>query len=249
MTGRCVIVSGGSRGLGAGIVERFLREGDRVATFSRSQTPQTDAWAQSHPDAFHFAPLDMTDRSAHRDFLAGVEERFGDVEVLVNNAGVAHTSLLALSDDEAVDRVIDLNLKGTISLTRRVARSMLPWGRGRIINISSIVGLSGYRGLSVYSATKAALDTLAEPRAVAAQEEARELGARGITVNSVAPGYLTTEMSESLGDRETLQIVSRTPLGRLGDPDDVAGTVCFLASDDAKFITGQTLVVDGGITC
>lgn len=242
MTGRCVIVSGGSRGLGAGIVERFLREGDRVATFSRSQTPQTDAWAQSHPDAFHFAPLDMTDRSAHRDFLAGVEERFGDVEVLVNNAGVAHTSLLALSDDEAVDRVIDLNLKGTISLTRRVARSMLPWGRGRIINISSIVGLSGYRGLSVYSATKAALDGFT-------RSLARELGSRGITVNSVAPGYLTTEMSESLGDRETLQIVSRTPLGRLGDPDDVAGTVCFLASDDAKFITGQTLVVDGGITC
>jgi len=119
---------------------------------------------------------------------------------------------------------------------------MLSLGWGRIINISSIVGLSGYRGLSVYSATKAALDGFS--RALA-----RELGSRNITVNSVAPGYLTTEMTEELGEKQRKQIVGRTPMGRMGSSDDVAGAVHFLASDEAGFVTGQVLVVDGGISC
>ena len=119
---------------------------------------------------------------------------------------------------------------------------MLSLGRGRIINISSIVGLSGYRGLSVYSATKAALDGFT-------RSLARELGSRNITVNSVAPGYLTTEMTETLADRQARQIIGRTPLGRLGDPAEVADLVKFLASEQAAFITGQVIVIDGGITC
>ena len=138
--------------------------------------------------------------------------------------------------------VIDTNLKGTLYLTRAVSRPMLSLGWGRIINISSIVGLSGYRGLSVYSATKAALDGFS--RALA-----RELGSRNITVNSVAPGYLTTEMTEELGEKQRKQIVGRTPMGRMGSSDDVAGAVHFLASDEAGFVTGQVLVVDGGISC
>ena len=119
---------------------------------------------------------------------------------------------------------------------------MLSLDWGRIINISSIVGLSGYRGLSVYSATKAGLDGFT-------RSLARELGARNITVNSVAPGYLTTEMTEELDSRQTRQIVGRTPLGRLGSPEDVAKVVAFIASDNASFITGQVIVVDGGISC
>ncbi len=237
-----VLVSGGSKGLGAGIVQDFLDNGYKVATFSRSSTPQIEAWQAAFPERFFFAPLSLTDKAACRDFLQTVEARLGAVNVLVNNAGVANTSLLALESDEAVDNLVELNIKGSIFLTRLVCRSMLTGDWGRIINISSIVGLSGYRGLSVYSATKAALDGFT-------RSLARELGARNITVNSVAPGYLTTEMTEELDDRQTRQIVNRTPMGRLGSPHDVAKVVSFIASEDASFITGQVIVVDGGITC
>ena len=129
----------------------------------------------------------------------------------------------------------------SIHITRAVVRRMLRQGSGRIINISSVVGVSGYRGLSVYSASKAAIDGLT--RAMA-----RELGARGITVNSVAPGYMLTEMSTTLDDAQLVQITRRTPLGRLGEPEDVAAAVQFLASPDSAFITGQVLVVDGGLS-
>ena len=239
---KTVLVSGGSRGLGAGIVQRFLDLGYKVATFSRNSTPQVEAWQQSFPDEFYFASLSLTDRNACKEFVMTVERDFGAIDVLVNNAGVANTSLIALESDDAIDKVVDLNLKGTFYLTRQVCRSMLSLDWGRIINVSSIVGLSGYRGLSIYSATKAGLDGFT-------RSLARELGARNITVNSIAPGYLTTEMTEDLDDRQTRQIVGRTLLGRLGTPEDVAGAVAFLASDAAAFITGQVIVVDGGITC
>jgi 3-oxoacyl-[acyl-carrier protein] reductase len=161
--------------------------------------------------------------------------------VLVNNAGVARDGVLALFRDEDIDQVIDLNLRATIHITRLVARRMLTQHSGRIVNISSIVGLSGYRGLSVYSATKAALDGFT--RAMA-----RELGSKGITVNSVAPGYLRTEMSHGLDEAQLVQISRRTPAGRLGEPEDVAAAVRFLVSSEAGFISGHVLVVDGGLT-
>lgn len=239
---RTVLVSGGSRGLGAGIVQQFLEDGHKVATFSRNSTSQVEQWEKDYPDSFYFASLSLTDDEGCRSFVTDVEEKFGAVEVLVNNAGMANTALVALESNEAIDRLVDLNLKGTFYLTRRVVRSMLSLRWGRIINISSIVGLSGYRGLSVYSATKAGLDGFT-------RSLARELGARNITVNSVAPGYLTTEMTEELDSRQTRQIVGRTPLGRLGNPEDVAKVIAFISSDDAAFITGQVIVVDGGITC
>lgn len=239
---RRAVISGGSKGLGAAIVEQFLRNGYTVATFSRRETPQVEQWLRDYPDRFFFRAFSLTDSAECKAFIAEFQDRFGAIDTLVNNAGVANTSLIALENDDAIDRVVDLNLKGTFYLTRQVTRSMLSLDRGRIINISSIVGLSGYRGLAVYSATKAGLDGFS--RALA-----RELGSRKITVNSVAPGYLTTEMTEELDTRQMRQIVGRTPLGRLGTPEDVAKVVSFLASDDADFITGQTIVVDGGITC
>lgn len=238
---RTVLITGGSRGLGAGLVSSFLALGDNVATCSRSRTATVDGWATQHGDRFSHLSLDLGGRGAAESLIQGVIARFGQIDVLVNNAGIARDGVLPLFPDEAIDEMIDLNLRGTIHLTRLVTRRMLRQGSGRVINISSIVGLSGYRGLSVYSATKAALDGFT-------RSLARELGSRGITVNSVAPGYLRTEMTHGLDAAQLRQIVRRTPGGRLWEPEDVAAAVRFLASDEAAFITGQTLVVDGGLT-
>jgi 3-oxoacyl-[acyl-carrier protein] reductase len=238
---RVVLVTGGSRGLGAGLVSSFLDLGDNVATCSRSRTPEVDGWCAGCADRFHYEAVDLADSSAAESLVDGVIGRFGSIDVLVNNAGIARDGVLALLTDDQIDDVIDVNLRATIHLTRVVARRMLLKRAGKIINISSIVGLSGYRGLSVYSATKAALDGFT-------RSLARELGSRSITVNSVAPGYLRTEMSHGLDDAQLAQIVRRTPAGRLGDPADVAAAVRFLASEEAGFITGQVLVVDGGLT-
>jgi 3-oxoacyl-[acyl-carrier protein] reductase len=239
---KIVAVSGGSKGLGAAIVQSFLDAGYRVASFSRSSTPQVESWRTSHPNDFYFEEMDITSKQACAQFVKNVEQELGAIEILINNAGMADTSLLALASDESIEDLLDINLKGTFYLTRHVSRSMLSLGWGRIINISSIIGLSGYRGLSVYGATKAGLDGFT--RALA-----RELGPRNITVNSIAPGYLTTEMTDVLDEKQHQQISRRTPLGRLGTPEDVTGLVSFLSSEQANFITGQVLVVDGGISC
>lgn len=241
---RTVLVTGGSRGLGAGIVQSFLDCGDRVATCSRSETDAVRAWRSDprYADRFLFVEADLADREQSSRFVKAVLAQWGSVDVLVNNAGVARDGILGLFSDEDSDVVIDLNLKATIHLTRQVVRNMLAHGGGRVVNISSIVGLTGYRGLSVYGATKAALDGFS--RALA-----RELGSRKITVNSVAPGYLRTEMSHGLDQAQLDQIVRRTPAGRLGEPEDVARVVQFLVDERNDWITGQVLVVDGGLTC
>ena len=241
---RVVVVTGGSRGLGAGLVQTFLDAGDRVATCSRSSTPATDAWTKDPAlaERFEYVPgVDLADRAACASFVHRVLDRFGRIDALVNNAGLARDGVLGTFADADVDAVVDLNVKGTVQMTKLVVRRMLLQGSGRVINISSIVGLSGYRGLSVYGATKAAIDGFT--RAMA-----RELGSRGITVNAVAPGYLRTEMTHGLDEEQMGQIARRTPAGRLGEVEDVAGVVRFLASDDARFITGQVIVVDGGLT-
>ncbi|MEZ0579760.1 3-oxoacyl-ACP reductase family protein [Nocardioides sp. MH1] len=239
---RTVVITGGSKGLGAGIVQSFLDSGDRVATCSRSATPQIKEWEADFGDRFLFREADISDREQSGAFVKAVTDQWGAVDVLVNNAGVARDGILALFSDEDTDTVIDLNLKGTIHLTRAVVRSMLTQRAGRIVNISSITGLTGYRGLTVYGATKAALDGFT--RALA-----REVGSRNITVNSIASGYLKTEMSHGLDDGQLGQIVRRTPAGRLGDPDDIARAVQFLVDERNDWITGQVLVVDGGLTC
>lgn len=240
---RTVIVTGGSRGLGAVLVRSFLDSGDRVATCSRAGTDETKALAADPNLAgrYLFDEVDLADRDARAAFVKTVIHEFGSIDVLVNNAGVAPEGVLALFPEEGIDRAIDLNLKGTIGLTRLVVRRMLVQHAGTIVNVSSVVGLTGYRGLTVYGATKAALDGFT--RALA-----RELGGVGITVNSVAPGYLRTEMTVNMQEIHLGQIERRTPLGRLGEPEDVAGAVQFLASPAASFITGHVLVIDGGLT-
>jgi 3-oxoacyl-[acyl-carrier protein] reductase len=240
---RVVIVTGGSRGLGAGIVQSYLDSGDRVATCARSRTAEIDRW-EKDPELdgrFIFHEVDLSNREQTAGFVKSVVESWSVIDVLVNNAGVARDGILGLATDEDIDMVIDLNLKGTLNMCRLVSRRMLARGSGSIVNISSIVGLSGYRGLAVYSSTKAAMDGMT--RALA-----RELGSRGIVVNSVAPGYLRTEMSHGLDEEQLNQIVRRTPAGRLGEPADIARVVQFLTSPENDYVTGQVIVADGGLT-
>ena len=242
-TARIVIVTGGSRGLGAGIVQSFLDSGDLVATCARSRTDQIGVWLEdpATQSRLMFEEVDISDRAATTAFVKSVIERWGRIDVLINNAGVARDGVLGLASDDDIDTVIDLNLKGTLHITKLVSRRMLAREKGNIVNISSIVGLSGYRGLAVYSATKAAMDGMT--RALA-----RELGPRGIVVNSVAPGYLRTEMSHGLDEAQMGQIVRRTPAGRLGEPADIARVVQFLTAPENDYLTGQVIVVDGGLT-
>jgi 3-oxoacyl-[acyl-carrier protein] reductase len=237
-----VVVSGGSKGLGRGLVEALLATGHTVATFARTPTPFVEEQQRAHPDRFWWRAIDATDSARVRELVRDVAERFGRIDGLVNNAGVAVEGVLPLVREDAMHRVIATNLEAAIQLAQAVSRVMLPRRAGSIVNISSIVGMRGYAGLSVYSATKGALDAFT-------RSLARELGPRGIRVNSVAPGYLDTELSATLGDEQKAQIIRRTPLGRLGTAEDVAGAVAFLLSPAARHITGITLVIDGGVTC
>jgi 3-oxoacyl-[acyl-carrier protein] reductase len=241
---RVALITGGSKGLGAGLVDAFLRAGYRVATCARTETDRVRAW-DSDPEKrgrFQFTAADVSDPVAAEGLVKETARRWDRIDVLVNNAGIAREGVIALFGSDELDQVVDLNLKGTIHVTRAASRAMLARRSGAILNISSVVGLSGYRGLSVYSATKAALDGFT-------RSLARELGSRGITVNGVAPGYLRTEMSEALDRQQLDQITRRTPLGRLGEPEDVARAVLFLADPANTYMTGQVLVVDGGLTC
>jgi 3-oxoacyl-[acyl-carrier protein] reductase len=237
---RHVVVSGGSRGLGKALVEGLLVEGYRVSTFSRSATEFTQSLS-GNPN-FFFAAADIVDHENVDKFLTAAEKKFGIPFGLVNCAGIAVDGVLAMFAEDQIEKVIDINLVGALVLTRRVVRKMLLSKQGgSIINISSIIGLRGYSGLSAYAATKGGMDAMT--RALA-----RELGDRQIRVNSIAPGYLETEMTHGLNDEQREQIVRRTPMGRLGTPQDVVGPVSFLLSDQSQFVTGQVLVVDGGVT-
>ena len=242
--GRLVLVSGGSRGLGQAIVAHRLRQGDKVATFSRRTSESIESLRADSEirDRLLFSEVDMRDDEGLRGFVSEAVARFGRIDALVNNAGIARDSLMAMASVPDIDRMLQVNLRGTFVLTRACIRPMLVAGSGRIVNITSIVGLRGYRGLAVYSATKAGLDAMT--RALA-----RELGPRAITVNSVAPGYLETEMTHEMDDSERQQILRRTPLGRLGRPEDVLPVLDFLLCEASRFITGQVLVVDGGVSC
>ncbi len=232
-----VIVSGGSRGLGQAIVADLLAAGHHVATFSRSSTEFVSGL--SGQARFHFAAVDAEDMTALHRFVADIHARWGRIDGLVNNAGLAYDGVLALSSEEHISRMLNVNLRAAIILAKECTRLMLLQSSGSVINISSIIAERGFSGLATYAATKAGM--IGFTRSLA-----RELGPRGIRVNAIAPGYLETEMSASLDDSQRNQIIRRTPLGRLGTAADVVPLVRFLLADDSRFMTGQVLTVDGG---
>lgn len=244
MNPKVVILSGGSRGLGQAIVEIFLKQPDfYIATFSRQKSKFIKRIEENRnfSKKFFFREIDLQDRESVKKFVDDVYLRFKRVDILINNASVAIDGILANYNDEDIEKVININLKSTIQLTKYCIRKMLLNDSGRIINISSVVGLMGINGLSVYSSTKAAMDGLT-------RSLARELGSRGITVNSIAPGYLNTDMSHQLSEKQLKQIIKRTPIGRLGETSDVVPLILFLCSQSASFITGQVFVIDGGVS-
>jgi len=242
---RSVIVTGGSRGLGLGIGTRLAASGYRVIAIARNETAELRAAAvaaeQAGRGALHFRAFDLGETRGVAALVSGLHKEFGPLYGLVNNAGIGTSGVLAVMPDEQIERLLQINVLAPMVLSKYVVRRMMSEHTGRIVNISSIVAATGYHGLSVYSATKAALIGLT-------RSLAREVGPLGVTVNAVAPGFADTEMTSELGEGEREKIMRRSALRRLITSDDVAGAVEFLMSDAAKSITGTTLTVDAGNT-
>lgn len=239
-SGRHIIISGGSKGLGKAIVEGMLTAGYRVSTFSRNRTPFIEQ--QLSHEHFFFSTADLADGSTVSAFVKAAENKFGLPYGLINCAAIAADGVLAMMPEETIKKLVAVNVEGTLKFTRMVVRRMLLAKNGGVIlNISTISALRGFKGLAAYAFTKGGIDSFT--RALA-----RELGEQKIRVNSIAPGYYATEMSKGLSDENRQQILRRTPLGRLGTPEDVVGPVLFFLSDQASFITGQVVVIDGGST-
>jgi 3-oxoacyl-[acyl-carrier protein] reductase len=242
---RNVIVTGGSRGLGLGIAEKLAGDGFHVIAIARGPSEALDAAAQriaaAGQGALDFQPADLADIDEIPALVKSIRAKFGPLYGLVNNAGIGTGGLLAGMSDRAMAQLLRLNIHSPIALTKYVARAMMTGKGGRIVNMSSIVAAAGYNGLSVYSATKAALTGFTKSLA-------RELGPLEITVNAVAPGFIDTEMTHDLGAAGYDKIVRRSALKRMAEVQDVADAVAFLCSDQARNITGTVLTVDAGNT-
>ena len=228
---RSVLVTGGNRGIGLAIARAFAALGDAVAVTHRSGEP---------PEGLFGVRADVTDDDSLDAAFATVTEHQGPVEVLVANAGITRDMLMLRMSDEDFTAVVDTNLTGAFRVARRAAKGMLRLRRGRLIFVSSVVGLSGSAGQVNYAASKAGMVGMA-------RSLARELGSRSITANVVAPGFVETDMTAALDDARRAEILSSVPLARYATPEEVAGVVTFLASAEAGYITGAVVPVDGGL--
>jgi 3-oxoacyl-[acyl-carrier protein] reductase len=228
---RTVLVTGGNRGIGLAIAQAFAKQGDRVAVTHRGS---------GAPEGLFGVQCDITDAAQVDAAFTAVENEFGPVEVLVANAGITDDTLLLRMSEEQFDRVIDTNLAGSFRVAKRASGKMLRAKWGRMIFISSVVGLYGGPGQVNYAASKAGLVGIA-------RSITRELGSRNITANVVAPGFIETDMTHALSEARQAEIIKAVPAGRLAAPEEVAAAVVFLASDPAAYINGAVIPVDGGL--
>jgi len=228
---RSVLVTGGNRGIGLAIARAFAAQGDKVAVTHRGS---------GAPDGLFGVACDVTDAAAVDEAFTAVEAQQGPVEVLVSNAGITDDTLLLRMSEEQFTRVLDTNLAGAYRVAKRAAAKMLRARTGRMIFISSVVGLAGSAGQVNYAASKAGLVGLA-------RSIARELGTRSITANVVAPGFVSTDMTAELSAERQAEILGQIPLGRMATPEEIACVVTFLASDAAAYVTGAVVPVDGGL--
>jgi 3-oxoacyl-[acyl-carrier protein] reductase len=239
LTGKTAFVTGSTRGIGRAIAETLHRAGARVAIVGRDAAAAESVASALGDRAAGFA-CDVTSAAAIEAALGAAERALGPIDILVNNAGVTRDNILLRLTEEDWDAVLDANLRAAFHTMRLVMKGMMKRRSGRIINITSIVGLTGNKGQANYAASKAGLIGLTK-------SVAKEYASRGVLVNCVAPGFIETDMTRALPEEARAALLEDIALGRLGRPDDVAGAVLFLASELAGYITGQTLVVDGGM--
>ncbi|GJQ62931.1 MAG: beta-ketoacyl-ACP reductase [Melioribacteraceae bacterium] len=239
---KVAIITGGSRGIGEATVEKFVEDGAKVAIWDvdvEAGTALETKLKEQGADA-RFYKVNVADDNDVQTAVDKVVEDFGTIDILVNNAGITRDSTLKKMTQEQWDQVISVNLKGVFNCTQKVSLVMLEKKYGRIVNTSSVVGLYGNFGQTNYVATKAGVIGMTKVWA-------KELGRKGITVNAVAPGFIATEMVKAMPENVIKMMEDKTPVGRLGEPKDIANAYAFLASDEASFINGATLSVDGGI--
>jgi 3-oxoacyl-[acyl-carrier protein] reductase len=242
---RNVVVTGGSRGLGLGIARRLAAAGYAVIGIARQKSDQLasaiEEAGRTGRGAFHFVPFDLAEIEKIPELVRGLRKDFGPIYGLVNNAALGHEGVLATMHNSTIERLVRVNTVSPIVLTKYVVRSMMSEGGGRIVNVASIIGFTGYSGLSVYAATKASM--LGFTRSLA-----REVGRLGVNVNAIAPGFLDTDMTQGMESEERQKVARRSALRRLPEVDDVANAVEFLLGDGAKSITGTVITVDAGST-
>jgi len=239
LTGRVALVTGSTRGIGRAIAETLTGCGARVAVVGRDADKAAEVAAQVSPEARGFA-CDVADVASVTALVAAVEEAFGSIDILVNNAGLTRDNIMLRLKDDDWDAVIDANLRGAFVAIRAATRGMMKRRWGRIINISSVVGLVGNKGQSNYAASKAGLIGLTK-------SVAKEFASRNILANAIAPGFIETDMTAAMTTEARSALTAAIPLERLGSPNDIAGMVAFLASEYGAYITGQVLVIDGGM--
>ena len=239
LSGKNALVTGSTRGIGRAVAEALAESGARVAIVGRDKEKADGVAGDVGRAAVGFA-CDVSDTKAVAQLVADVEKELGGIDILVNNAGITRDNLVMRLKDEDWDDVMNANLRGAFAAIRAVSRGMMKKRAGRIINMASVVGLNGNKGQANYAASKAGLIALTK-------SVAKELGSRNILVNAIAPGFIETEMTDAMTPEARATLNGMIPLERLGKTSDIAAAVVFLASDQASYITGQVLVVDGGM--